>query len=504
MKNFVVIGGGTVGWLAASYLRKKHPLDKITVIESSKIGIIGAGESTTSNFIEFLKYIDISPLDMLNDIGGTIKTSTKFTDWNKNGGEYYSVFQPWTATLTLSKYQDYNEYHDSDYMLYSQLEEDNIPLHYFGANKLLTQTYAPFYKEDNKILPVSSFTLNINGTNFSQYLKKLHKKTNIKLIDGIVKSFDVDVHNNINNIILESGENVAVDFVVDCSGMGRLTSNFYHIKWLSYQKYLSIDSTIPFFLPPHDKIPSYINIAAMKYGWMFYIPMQDRYGAGYNFCSNMCTPEQACEEVETLLKHPIDIIKHIKYESGCYEKCWFNNCLTLGMASGFLEPMAASNISIAIDILNKVDFRKYFDGDRSIVDEVNNLSSHLNDLFLRNVYFRYITNRTDTLFWQNFNFNNAPESLKSTLDNFFTTKDFYKFCADMQQTPIIWLAAFQGLDIPEYKKALSDFRTYSRQINTIRVQNKIIEHSNIIERNIIDQRVFFNDGIYKQVNCDNF
>jgi 2-polyprenyl-6-methoxyphenol hydroxylase-like FAD-dependent oxidoreductase len=79
--KFVVVGGGTAGWLSALFLKKNIPKAHITVIESSDIGILGAGEGTVWNFIEFLQSIDISPADIVYHAQGTFKNGIKFTDF---------------------------------------------------------------------------------------------------------------------------------------------------------------------------------------------------------------------------------------------------------------------------------------------------------------------------------------------------------------------------------------------------------------------------------------
>ena len=49
LKNIVILGGGTAGWMAANLLQKKwrHLGINITVVESPDIGIIGVGEGST-------------------------------------------------------------------------------------------------------------------------------------------------------------------------------------------------------------------------------------------------------------------------------------------------------------------------------------------------------------------------------------------------------------------------------------------------------------------------
>ena len=494
--KIVVLGGGTVGWLAAYYFRKRHPLDEVTVVESSKIGVIGAGESTTTNFLPFLNYLQIEPIELTKQTGGTFKTGTRFKNWNGDNSEYYNVISPWTTQLSPSGYSEYAGVPDVDAKVYCQLAEDKFPLQLFGATNILTKSFTPFYLTDNNtIAEISKYTVNIDGTKFSQYLKQFSRIRNVKLIDNVVKYFEKDSNNNISTIVFENGDKLSADIVIDCSGFSRLTAKEYNIPWRSYKKYLPIDSTIPFFLKPQREIPSFVDLIALKYGWSFKIPMQNRFGSGYNFSSQYTDWDLAKKEIEQYLGHEVDVIKKITYESGHYEQCWYNNCISLGMASGFLEPMAASNISTAIEVLRKINLRKFLSGDLTQRDMVNAEYLKINEIFLNNVYFRYMTKRKDTDFWKSFSLDKAPESLQNILNEFYKDKDFIKFSSNMHQSPLIWISAFDGLKIPEYDKALSKFKHESRDINTIRLTNRIQAEAQKLATRMIPQRDFFERDI---------
>lgn len=83
--RYFVVGGGTAGWLTALYVNKHFPYANVTVVASSELGILGAGEGTTPPFMEFLKEIDISPTEIIRNAKGTIKTGIKFTNWLNTG-----------------------------------------------------------------------------------------------------------------------------------------------------------------------------------------------------------------------------------------------------------------------------------------------------------------------------------------------------------------------------------------------------------------------------------
>jgi tryptophan halogenase len=73
MKNIIVIGGGTAGWLTALSVNKFWKDASVTLIESSAIGILGAGEGSTPNFGAFLSLLEINQNDFFKRTGCTSK-----------------------------------------------------------------------------------------------------------------------------------------------------------------------------------------------------------------------------------------------------------------------------------------------------------------------------------------------------------------------------------------------------------------------------------------------
>lgn len=493
--KIVILGGGTVGWLAAHYFRKRHPLDDVTVIESSKLGVVGGAESITKDVLTFLNYLNIEPIDLIKRSGGTFKTSAHFKNWNGDNTSYYDVLSPWLPQLSPSSYTECSHIPDVDAKVYCQLSEDKFPLHLFGATNLLTKDLAPLYAENEIVSEVSKYTFNIDGIKFPQYLSGLRKQRNISIVDNIVKYFEKDSNNNITAIVFENEEKLSADIVIDCSGLSQVTAKEYGIKWVSHKQYLPVDSTALIFLELKHSIPSFVDLVALKYGWLSKIPLQDAFISGYNFSSQHTDLNSAGAEIRQELGQEIRFLKSITYESGYYEKCWYNNCISIGGAASFIEPLVTSNISSAINLLRKINLRKFLRGDLSQRDIVNSEHLKISEVNLNNAYFRYMTKRNDTDFWKSFCLDNAPASLQKILDEFFADKNFIKFCSNLQQSPLTCISIFDGLKIPEYDSALRNFRDESRDINTIRLTNKIQSEAQKLVNTMVSQRNFFDRDI---------
>ena len=344
LDKIVIVGGGTAGWLSALYLNSKFKNSKITLIESDEIGILGAGEGTTGNIVKFLNNLGISPDDMINNCEATFKTGIDFENWTKPG----SIFT-----------------HPIDY----KPKGDGYAYH-FNARLLV------------------------------KYLKSLAIERGVNWIEGIVTE---PILNDTNQIIGLKTIDTMIDasFVIDCSGFKRLLiGNHYKSNWISYEEHLKVNTAIPFFLPTNSiNSRTTTKSIAMKYGWMWQIPLQSRRGCGYIFDSTEISEDEAKKEIIEFLGADVDIQfnKPIKFKPGSYENVWIENCLAIGLSGGFLEPLEATSIMTTIlqleafydTTLKKMTLKKY----NKFVNTINTQ----NMIF---IYYHYLTNRTDSTFWK--------------------------------------------------------------------------------------------------------
>jgi tryptophan halogenase len=360
MKKYTIVGGGTAGWLTALYVKKKCPEYDVTVIASSEIGILGAGEGTTPNFVSFLELIDIPVNDIIEYAKGTFKNGIKFTNWNGDGKNYHHFFQ----------------------VHYDQIiKETNgkVALH-FDANLL------------------------------AKYLQSVGLKRGIELIDDEVVGINTDSDGYISDFKLKSGLTTTTDFVFDCSGFRRLIiGNFYKSKWNSYKDYLPVNRAMPFFLQNDSgDLPPYTESIAMKYGWMWKIPVKGRYGCGYVFDSSYVSDEEIKAELEKYLGHEINSPRMFSFEPGCYEDICIKNCIAIGLSAGFVEPLEATSILVSILMLrNWNNIKTEIENKNSTEIEILNMySKRINKDILNFIHFHYLTKRNDSKFWTDFSTKN--------------------------------------------------------------------------------------------------
>lgn len=364
MKNIVIVGGGTAGWLTALVVNKFHKNCNVTLIESSKIGILGAGEGSVPNFGAILKLLEISRIDFFNETKSTIKDGITFINWR-------------------------------------------------GDGKSLTHQFSG---KNDFINPNMGF--HFDARLVADFFRKIAIQRGVNHIDGVVKNCNKD-GDNITSIILENNSIINTDLLFDCSGFARLIiGKFHNEEWISYSKFLKVNSAIAFFLPQEDvltiKDKTKTNMVSMKSGWMWQAPLQHRWGCGYVFDKTYVSESEAKKEVEEYLRREIEIVKSFKYDAGYYKRSWIGNSIAIGLSSTFLEPLESTSLMSAIMQLKRlidVDFDfEFSDSFNTFCEEV----SLQNMIFVR---YHYMCERNDTKFWSNYKKVEVPEELSRLIND---------------------------------------------------------------------------------------
>ena len=167
------------------------------------------------------------------------------------------------------------------------------------------------------------------------------------MVDAIVKGSEKDGDGNIAGLVLDDGRKLAADFFIDCTGFRRqLIEKELGAKWISYGEELPVNRALPFWIDhkPGAPVAPYTLSWAQSSGWIWFIPTQDRYGCGYVYSDAFLTPDEAKAEVEKTLGHPIEVRADIRMSVGRLATPWLKNCLSTGLATGFLEPLELTSI----------------------------------------------------------------------------------------------------------------------------------------------------------------
>jgi tryptophan halogenase len=342
--KIAILGGGTAGWLTALFLCKKHKSHEIIVVDSEKIGVIGVGESTTGIFTNIISgsnehtNLNCNIEEFIKETGATLKYSIKHKGWTKDKNSFYQgPIDGWGFTA------DPPESFFLHALSNSKTSEELISCTQMGV--YLNTKKSNFSKEG--YFRDNSHAMHIDAFLAGQYFKKkcLDEK-NLTHYDKEVVDVELDEKGYVSNLLCSDGGKISADFFIDCSGFNKIIINKLDSKWKSYRDNLPVKAAIPFHLKYQEgEMPKPWTTAwAQSSGWMWQIPLLDRLGCGYVFDDDFITPEQAQEEIETVLNREIEPARVIKFNSGRQESSWIKNCLAIGLSSAFLEPLEATSI----------------------------------------------------------------------------------------------------------------------------------------------------------------
>lgn len=472
--KILIVGGGTAGWASALYARYKMPSAEITLVESEAIGILGAGEGTTPAFIEFLEKLDIPLARLIQETSTTLKNGIKFTNWTGPDSSYYhgfyavddvslgsfnnSQFMAGTSFLAgynIAKGKDFSEVNYT----HAISESNKVPLQvaedYNG--EIIPDPIAKYFF-------TAYYANHFDAVALADFFKRIAvEERNITRVEGKVVNQKQSENGDLKSVLLESGEELSADFFIDCTGFAkRLVGKLYKAEWVSHKEHLTVNSALPFFLPiDEEAIPAYTESTAMKYGWMWKIPLQHRYGCGYVFDSNYITQEQAREEILELVGDQ-EIVwpreEAFRFEPGYFKTSWVNNCLAVGLSSGFIEPLEATSIWASLLYLEHafLDLNGLINRPQSYVDEFNAKAAKINQDIFEFVYFHYMGGRTDTPFWEHYqDVDRAPKRVQDILQKWSERVPSYWDHKDDLFAMESWIAVASGLnkiDKKVYKK----------------------------------------------------
>lgn len=416
MKKVVVVGGGAAGWFTALFAKKYLPNCEVSVIESSQIGILGAGEGTVPHILDILEMIDVDPMRIVRFCDATTKHGIRFTNWNGDGEAYFHVFHnnddlhghPCNIRQSYVPIQVLESIMQNEHISESTLQ-----------HMMCKELKNPFIWKDEAIDIVDHYALHFDAKLLAVFLRETALERGVKIFDDIINH--VEIENNIVKKLKSNTKEYECDIVYDCSGFRKTIISKLNPTWVSYKDHETVNRAIPFVIelnPDETLLPPFTESIAMKYGWCWAIPTQTRIGCGYTFDSNLASDEEIIEEIKKTFPAAKIPGKVFEFNSGYYSNPWIGNCIAIGLSAGFIEPLEATSIfSTTLSIVESIIMpNKLFELDEIYINEFNkkwaNISSEIHDF----VYLHYITKRKDTKFWQKFSIENSPPSLKKDLD----------------------------------------------------------------------------------------
>jgi tryptophan 7-halogenase len=419
IKNIVIVGGGTAGWMAAAALSKLlMQRINITLIESEEIGTVGVGEATIPQIRLFNAALGIDEDDFVRQTQGSFKLGIEFVDWLRPGHSYIHSFGP-VGGRDLGTVQFYQYW---------------LKLRQLGlAEPLDTYTFNTVAARQGKFMrstnlpdsPLSNihYAFHFDAGLYARYLRKLAESRGVQRVEG--KVLDVALHPEsgfIASVTLESQQQIAGDLFIDCSGFrGLLIEQAMRTGYEEWTHYLPCNRALAVPCVSAQRLTPYTRSTARAAGWQWRIPLQHRIGNGYVYSADFISDAQA---QETLLSHldgaPLAEPRALKFVTGMRRKFWNKNCVAIGLASGFLEPLESTSIHFIQSSLSKL-MQFFPDHSFSAVD-IAEYNRQVQFEFVRSRDFLVLhykaTERDDSDFWRQCRAMAIPDTLAHKLELF--------------------------------------------------------------------------------------
>lgn len=327
-----VIGGGTAGYLAALALQARRPWLDVTLVESSKIPVIGVGEATTPPLMAFLhNYLGIDPIDFLDQVRPTWKMGIKF-DWGPYPDGFMAPFD-WSA--------------NSIGVLGSMAARGDPNAFTLQSLFMLSNRVMVFPAGDGRYVSLMDdipFAYHLENRNLLRYLTELARKRGIRHLDAEIGDVRLSGPDWVESLQTKDGQALSFDLYIDCTGFrSLLLGNALKSEYVSYADSLLTDTAVTGYTRQSEAIEPYTTAATMESGWCWTIPVPEEDHVGYVYSSAFATPDEAAREL-TRQHGDVGEIKTVRFRSGRYAETWRGNVIALGNSYAFVEPLESSSL----------------------------------------------------------------------------------------------------------------------------------------------------------------
>ena len=445
VKKVVIAGGGTAGWMVAALIAKTlGKVVDIKLIESDMIGTVGVGEATIPTLVTYHRLLDLNEQEFMAAVQATFKLGIKFENWRNINEDYIHSFGATGRDHWSAGFQHF-WMKGKERGLAGEFGDYCLELKAAEKDKF---THLP----NNGV----NYAFHIDATLYAQMLRKYSENLGVERIEGKIDAVNTNSESGfIESLTMDSGDKIEGDLFVDCTGFrGLLIEQTLHTGYQDWSHWLPCDSAVAVQTKSVGEPIPYTRSIARESGWQWRIPLQHRVGNGMVYCSRYISDDEAKEQLlsniegETLTEPRV-----IKFRPGQRRKHWRKNCVAVGLASGFIEPLESTSIHMiqrsAIRLMQMFPLSGIRQTD---IDEfnrqTNNEIEHIRDFV---VLHYHVTNRTDSPFWQYCRSMDVPESLKHRIDLFRETGRVFRMPNELfAENSWLQVMLGQGIEPEQY------------------------------------------------------
>lgn len=443
-QHIVILGGGSAGWMSAAALGKLLPKNtyNISLVESDQISTVGVGEATLPHLRFFNQRLGIDEREFMRATQATFKVGIEFSNWGQQGDAYIHPFGDYGNKINNVSFHHY--------WLKQKSMGEHSPLDHYSLPVMscLNKKFDFPSSQSNDIASSYSYAYHINATLYAKYLRTFSEKLGVirregKVVDVIKRASD----NHIEMLVMENGQRISADFFIDCSGFkSQLIAKTLGSEFEDWSHWLPCNSAVAIASELNEAPLSYTKAIAREAGWQWQIPLQTRMGNGYVYSDSFIDKQQALDTLTANLPgKALTEPNFLTFKAGKRKHAWLNNCLAIGLSSGFLEPLESTSIYLIqsaimklVELLPKpenmaVKAKEY---NRSLDMEMERIRDFL-------ILHYHATNRQDSPFWAYCRNMDIPDSLQQKMQMFKQTGHIqhYKYGLFLEPS---WLAVYIG------------------------------------------------------------
>jgi tryptophan halogenase len=422
IRKIVIVGGGTAGWMAAAALGfATGGLCRIVLVESDEIGTVGVGEATIPPIRAFNRYLGIDEPDFVRNTQASFKLAIQYIDWRRSGHSYFNPFGAMGfSALAEGPATDLPPLFQ--YLVKLAADGQKPDLDDFSLCSAAARCNRFGRPADAKELPYI-YAFHFDASLYAKYLRAYAEGRGVERVEGKVADVVLRPQDGfIDAVVLESGQRIEGELFIDCSGFrSLLAGQALKVPYEDWTHWLPCDRALAAPCESAGPLLPYTRSTAREAGWQWRIPLQHRIGNGYVFSSKFISEDKAAD---TLLSNldgaALGTPRLLKFTTGRRKAAWTKNCVTVGLSSGFIEPLESTSIHlIQTSIMQLIKLFPDRNFGPLIIQEYNrSMMSEFETVRDLIILHYHATEREDTEFWRTCKHMSVPDTLRFKIEMF--------------------------------------------------------------------------------------